>query len=402
MFQGENRHYLDYSLSFDMLPHTAQQMLIGSLLGDGSIPKVFGVHANCWFAEGHGKKQLEYVKWKAQFLKMFLPKFYRNSILTLRHPIFTELRKEFYVPGLYRGETKKGKNYIPPKYASLLDAFGLLIWYLDDGNLAGNRVRIGCKNLSINLESSLNIINKNIGLNMYAKRTSLEYNKNIVIPSQDRDKLFQIWGRIAKQYRLPDEMMYKLTVERNSKWTPSELAMLVNNKNKSVQCLSGIIGRDECSVVTQRRNLGIKNFECRKWTSAEESIIKANMHLTHAEVATLISRSKHSVDMRCFELGITKINRWKVTEDNLIKLHKGSYNILKHLLKDRDERSLKRRIIQLGFYQKTPWKKHELELIKKEDLSAKDLLRLLPHRSYKAINHKIKRCKLLRSKHECI
>lgn len=59
--------------------YTAEQVIIGSILGDGSLRKR-GINCNTMFIEGHGIKQKEYLLWKAKILNFFL------NIKTLEYP----------------------------------------------------------------------------------------------------------------------------------------------------------------------------------------------------------------------------------------------------------------------------------------------------------------------------
>ena len=121
----------------EISPET-EQMLIGSLLGDGGLQ----LQKNCinaYFREDHSTKQKEYLKWKKKYLKKFDPKFsetstfdkrtnkyYHHAILwTAVNPILTN-----YYKLLYNGGKKKiGKNIL-----NKVGPMALAIWYCDDGS----------------------------------------------------------------------------------------------------------------------------------------------------------------------------------------------------------------------------------------------------------------------------
>lgn len=110
-----------------MISENVQQVLIGSLLGDGSIP--FRQKGIC-FSEGHSVKQLDYLKWKVGLLS---PCFggslsighKMTSFRTRSHPKFTEMRRLWY---------PNGKKRLPEGEFQKLNELGLAIWYMDDGN----------------------------------------------------------------------------------------------------------------------------------------------------------------------------------------------------------------------------------------------------------------------------
>lgn len=120
-----------------------QQVLIGSLLGDGYIyikPKC----QNACFGENHSIKQIDYLNWKAGVLSFFGAKishgvdrvfdkeFKKVCLQTRVHPILTELRSLWY---------PNGKKLIPSGELQKLDSLGLAVWYQDDGSYNYNTRR---------------------------------------------------------------------------------------------------------------------------------------------------------------------------------------------------------------------------------------------------------------------
>ena len=115
-----------------------EQVLIGSLLGDGGLilPKK-GI--NAYFREMHSIKQKEYLEWKKGYLKVFNPKlkymstfdtrtnkYYHHAVLwTNINPLLTMYREL-----LYKNKRKKIGGDILNK----VDLLALAIWYCDDGS----------------------------------------------------------------------------------------------------------------------------------------------------------------------------------------------------------------------------------------------------------------------------
>lgn len=133
-------------ITSDFLINNVQlQVLIGSILGDGYIPRKCN-----YFALLHGIKQIEYLKWKAKQLGELIRSNIKersywhkksNKILTnvfvntIPHRIIKDLRQEFYKPD-------KRPSLL---YINQLNALGLAIWYCDDGSIIRKKARI-CTN----------------------------------------------------------------------------------------------------------------------------------------------------------------------------------------------------------------------------------------------------------------
>ena len=113
-------------LSFDNLPSECQQVLIGSLLGDGGV---YIKSRNAHYTEAKTTKHLEYLEWKKNILapffggKIFL-KGNKASYYSHVHPLLTNLRNIWY---------PNGKKIVPKSEFDKLNVFGVAIWFMDDG-----------------------------------------------------------------------------------------------------------------------------------------------------------------------------------------------------------------------------------------------------------------------------
>jgi hypothetical protein len=206
------RYKLDHTLIISDLDNETYQILIGSMLGDGGITK-HSTGDGYLFKEGHGIKQKEYLLWKKDMLKTFMPTTwhldYKPAMSTPVHPIFRKLRGEFY------NEQKQCKSYIPIEYVEKLDGLGLLIWYLDDGYRGrGNSPTISSVLFNENdLKKTVEIINKNLQLNLYVRVNKKpnkygNFQKNICFPASD--KILNFWQPIFDKYNIPECMRYKI------------------------------------------------------------------------------------------------------------------------------------------------------------------------------------------------
>ena len=227
---------LDQSLTLGDLDNITKQVLFGSILGDGCIKKnSLGKNKRRWkirnylFYEGHRGKQTDYVKWKMKMLSVFLPKYFngdggRPEMWTVSHPIFSLLREKFY-----HQMTNSRKGKVPLDLLEDLDLLGLMVWYLDDGNIGmkkdgtrGSSHHAAKPNLSISaklfdydgLVSLCESLNKRFSLSLHVVRNkhrdghcnSVKFRRRdfrIVIPS---------WRMYAEKFELPKCMFYKLNM----------------------------------------------------------------------------------------------------------------------------------------------------------------------------------------------
>lgn len=120
-----------------------KQFIRGSLLGDGSIPRLGLLSANAHLKFGHSESQLFYIIKKQEFLSKFglanklikwvdISSRYKNGSCTSyhlkskTHPLFTLYRDLYYPTGI-KSINKEDINKI--------DGFGLSIWFMDDAHL---------------------------------------------------------------------------------------------------------------------------------------------------------------------------------------------------------------------------------------------------------------------------
>jgi len=125
-----------------VLSDEQEQVMVGSLLGDGSLGKVCG-NEQSYYREMHGVSQREYLEWKFDLFQPFsvqLNDCINNKIYdavkfhTIRHPVFTDLEKAWYLRdelGRYILRRKKRIKTIPVDVC--LTPLSVTVWYLDDG-----------------------------------------------------------------------------------------------------------------------------------------------------------------------------------------------------------------------------------------------------------------------------
>lgn len=128
------------------------QVLLGSLLGDGSID------STGQFYECHSVKQEAYLKLKARVLSGFSPKnreyLVKSSNGNSYQSIGMSLLKTYYLHELRQEWYPNGKKDFPVAALSKLNNLGLAIWYMDDGYWR-RKTKSGKPRKSIDVEIAL-------------------------------------------------------------------------------------------------------------------------------------------------------------------------------------------------------------------------------------------------------
>lgn len=185
-----------------------EQIIIGSLLGDGCISYSGKNSKNASLTIKHGDKQKDYVLYKYEFIKNLCNKgmyskfredfrpgwvsHTEHSIQTKSLKIFTEYRENWY---------KSGKKQVYKNDFEKIEGLGLAIWYMDDGNIE----RCGCtlSTLCFNNES-LKII-QSVLKSKFNIETTIQKNNQLHI----RAKSFNTFKRLIEPYVI-DSLKYKI------------------------------------------------------------------------------------------------------------------------------------------------------------------------------------------------
>lgn len=188
-----------------------KQLLIGSLLGDGSFCSI-GKHAkNMYLSIAHSMKQEEYLKFKVSILNRYglasniLYSVTKNSryksgeISECRHksrlhPIFTDIRAKYY--------DQHGNKRVHREFVRDIDELGLAIWYMDDGYVT--------KNSCIFSSCSFTLEEQQILADILLEKFDLHFNlgkhdNSMYLQAKD----FPKFVKLIKPYVLPS-MQYKL------------------------------------------------------------------------------------------------------------------------------------------------------------------------------------------------
>jgi hypothetical protein len=171
-----------------------RQFLLGSFLGDGSFRMSSSKSKNAALIVSHGEKQTNYNMWKLNFLRS------KGITTNIRNYTTKDLRvkKGFYTTNILKTESntifnsyyaqytpKKSINY---KFLKDLDAFGLAVWFMDDGFATKNSFQISsCSFVDEEIAILQRILKENFDINT---------NKNVVneiyIVAESRKKFLSL------------------------------------------------------------------------------------------------------------------------------------------------------------------------------------------------------------------
>lgn len=184
------------------------QLIIGSILGDGSFTKPYKKNQASKLSIAHKTDQINFLRYKNSILDRYglSGKVSYNKIISSRykygyieecrlksssHPIF------YYVRNKYYRDNKKG---VYKEYVRLLDRLGLAIWYMDDGNVTPYSYQLNTQSFYENEKKLLQAKLRQLGI-----RTTLHKQGQIYILSESRNK----FRSIIEDHIFPS-MKYKL------------------------------------------------------------------------------------------------------------------------------------------------------------------------------------------------
>lgn len=186
-----------------------EQVVIGSLLGDGCIDLNNRERGYCRLTIKHGPKQEEYIKYKQNLLSRFsspvVSKFRKDKrekfkdhttlyFTTTTDPLFKEYRDKWY--------TSEGKKFICREDFDRIDYLGLSIWIMDDGNLNGGiDLATHCFSLE-DISYMKNVLESKFGINVHVRESP-----NILYITAE--SLSKIKPHIEKHF--PESMKYKIS-----------------------------------------------------------------------------------------------------------------------------------------------------------------------------------------------
>lgn len=195
-----------------------QQFLLGTLLGDGCIPRKSTQEKHHRYSVAHSEKQECYIRYKHDYLDNFnlvTPKISRNVIKNERykdgqfteyrfkskgHEVFDEYRAIFYPEG----------HKIVPKEIENLNAEGLAFWFMDDGFRTGRKLLgasfstegfsdIDCNNLMQLLHDKWNLkVSRHKAGNIYVYVQSVPKLIDIIFPFIQPCIMYKVLNKLGE------------------------------------------------------------------------------------------------------------------------------------------------------------------------------------------------------------
>lgn len=208
-----------------------EQIVLGSLLGDGNIKK--NQEQTAYFREEHGPKQAGYVKWLADVLGNLVS---NVSFKTARGNALLESRTLLSIGDLFNLFYPKGQKLVPEEIISKVEPQALAVWYCGDGSLGTGTSYWKGKSYERKPRATLytngfkdkesrdNITSvfKKFGINPSWHK--IEDSKRITLSPKEADKFFKLiapYMPSAMAYKLPTKYR-KLHKDENNKKTKSQ------------------------------------------------------------------------------------------------------------------------------------------------------------------------------------
>ena len=205
------KFFIGKSNAFMKIEDDLKQLLIGSLLGDGSFCSNGKHTKNYYLSIVHCIKQLEYLKYKVNILNKYnlaspiqllqhRDERFKNPIYkeckekSRLHPIFTNIREKYY--------DSTGHKRVHYEFVKDIEALGLAIWYMDDGYVTNNSCILSTCSFSLEEQKILS----DVLLTKFNLHFNIGKNDNSMY-LQARD--FSKFVEIIKPYVI-DSMKYKL------------------------------------------------------------------------------------------------------------------------------------------------------------------------------------------------
>ena len=240
------------------LTDVQRQVLVGSLLGDGSMSATSGVSAR--FQEGHCEEQAGYTEWKADILAPFTSSrfqtvkhedgktFLGSAFATTSCPQLRPLYDMFYpLPERVR--------VFPPNLSDILTPLALAVWYMDDGSVNGGNTRIAFGLDDTSLKRAMKALRK---LGLDPKVYGEGGDRSIEFMGQTREFLVLVGPHIlpCMRYKLPVETV-RQKVDANARHLTPNKAGDLAGKGLTVRQISSLSGVGASTVRRRLREAGV-------------------------------------------------------------------------------------------------------------------------------------------------
>jgi LAGLIDADG DNA endonuclease family len=190
------------------LDHIQKSILVGILLGDGSLDSRYQGWSLRW---SHSEKQEEYLRWTVNALGSIAKvghedlSGYGSRMLTARTVQHPDIQKLFV-------DFNKPEGVIPDSVKDFINPFSLAFWYMDDGSLMhhpSQQDRVTFATYSFSDQSIINLQNglKTIGIQSVIQQE--RKGKTIRLNRESARFMFSLISSIippSMQYKLPSDL----------------------------------------------------------------------------------------------------------------------------------------------------------------------------------------------------
>ena len=186
-----------------------EQVLYGSMLGDGNIHLGRNQGDTARYKEYHCLKQKEYLEWKLNILKEYMleegieradgvwkdgrPTF-GVRIKSHFHRNFRKVYDWFY--------DENGKKHLPDNFEDKINPLALATWYMDDGSLHGAKPTIASCFKNEDIERICDVLSRKFGIDSVPVKGA-----SVTVIHFDRSRFFEIVGDY-----IIESMAYKVTL----------------------------------------------------------------------------------------------------------------------------------------------------------------------------------------------
>ena len=193
-----------------------EQVLLGTLLGDGHIyPNNKKIHNN-GIVFSHSIKQQKYIDFKTKLIGSLYKSVsdltsgygsHIKSVNTKCNKITQQVCDICY---------KNNKKTVTKEWLTKLNSLGIAIWYMDDGTLGGNRAKISIEGFSLDEQETIVNYFINLGMTCYLQDDGKNHNILVFSPEGTINLFFSI-----APYIIPS-MQYKLLKNFKNRYIPMD------------------------------------------------------------------------------------------------------------------------------------------------------------------------------------
>lgn len=281
-----NHHYKNNHKTILKFNFNQEQVLIGSILGDGCIQLRY---KRCYsYIEAHCLKQEKYLLWKNSFLNFYMG--YTKHKLAKEGKQANIYKSNISFKKYYNLFYPNGKKIVTKEILDMLELLGLAVWFMDDGNYNywNKTIRIATlgfnlkenkiiqsylknkHNLKCGFEKRIKINTKYfLSFNQSETKKFIEVIKPYIIPSMEykiglnKEKLLETQERKRDYRRIINKKKYHTNKEYRKKHLEIHKKWYQKNKKHGICNHCGknkTYGNIYCNICSEKRNIKQKKI----------------------------------------------------------------------------------------------------------------------------------------------